>query len=172
MHHSLRVLRTLSSLPGKRRLAPLEEVRTRTRVWVDDIDSNLHMTNSRYMQIMDLGRVAWMVRTGLMREAIRVHRARPMMGSVALRFKYELEPFRRFEVVTQLRGWDEKWFYVEQRFEVEQRARAVAMVKLIFRGPEANIAPADMVAGLDAELAEHMPWAEPELGAWIKEQRF
>jgi hypothetical protein len=38
-------------------------------------------------------------------------------------------------------GWDEKWFYIEQRFERKNRTIAVGLVKALFRGDHRNITP-------------------------------
>ena len=35
------------------------------RVWPTDLDINLHMTNSRYLAMMDMARINMMLRTGL-----------------------------------------------------------------------------------------------------------
>ena len=37
-----------------------------TRVWLNDIDINLHMNNGRYMTVCDLNRVDLFIRTGLL----------------------------------------------------------------------------------------------------------
>ncbi len=40
--------------------------RLTTRVWLNDIDVNLHMNNGRYMTVCDLNRVDLFIRTGLL----------------------------------------------------------------------------------------------------------
>ena len=35
------------------------------RVWPTDLDMNVHMNNGRYLQIMDVARAEWMMRTGV-----------------------------------------------------------------------------------------------------------
>ena len=56
----------------------LEESVVRFRVWPNDLDTNLHMNNGRYLTLMDLGRLDLLLRNGSVR-----HRAREQMVSGA-----------------------------------------------------------------------------------------
>jgi hypothetical protein len=52
----LRLWYTLATGLARPRLGVLDECRVALRVWPNDLDSNLHMNNSRYLLAMDLGR--------------------------------------------------------------------------------------------------------------------
>ena len=39
----------------------------RQRVWLDELDINVHMNNAKYLAVMDLGRTDWIVRSGAWR---------------------------------------------------------------------------------------------------------
>jgi acyl-CoA thioesterase FadM len=106
----------------------------RLRVWPNDLDSNLHMNNSRHLLAMDVGRWDLVVRTGLWRELWR-RRWFPVVGSATLRFRGSLDPFQRYRLATRLVAWDEKWCFLERRFERDGRLHAVGHVKALFRGP-------------------------------------
>ena len=134
----LRLWWTLASGLAKPRVALLDESRVRLRVWPNDIDSNLHMNNSRYLLAMDLGRWDYAARSGVLGAALR-RRFFPVVGSATLSFRRSLGPFERFELATRLVGWDEKWWWFEQHFEVEGRVHAVGRVKALFRGPQGNV---------------------------------
>lgn len=136
-------------LRGRRRarIDLFEEARLELRVWPTDLDLNLHLTNSRYLSMMDLGRTDLLVRAGALGLLLR-RRWQPLVGSAVLRFRRPLSPFRRFSLVTRLLCWDEKWFYLEQRFESDQGVMAVGLVKGLFRGPRGNVAPAELLAAL------------------------
>ncbi|WP_428607855.1 thioesterase family protein [Sedimenticola sp.] len=121
----------------------------RMRVLPTDLDINLHLTNSRYLALMDLGRIELMLRTGLMRKALK-RRWLPVVAFSNVRFRREINPFQRFTLHTRLLGWDEKWFYMEQRFETKRGVAAVGIVKGLFRGPSGNIPTQQLVA-----LADH-----------------
>ena len=43
-------------------------------------------------------------------------------------------------------AWDEKWWWFEQRFEVDGTVYAVGRVKVLFRGPQGNVPTATLLA--------------------------
>jgi acyl-CoA thioesterase FadM len=96
---------------------------------------------------MDLGRWDYGVRTGVIQQALR-RRWFPVAGSVMLRFRRSLDPFQRFELRTRVVGWDEKWWWFEQRFEVDGRLHALGRVKALFRGPEGSVSTAAVLAAI------------------------
>jgi acyl-CoA thioesterase FadM len=117
---------------------PLETARLGFRVLPTDLDFNLHMNNARYLSLMDLGRVDLLNRLGLLRLAFR-GRWFPVLGAVSVRFHRPLTLWDRFELSTRVTGWDEKWIYLEQRFEREGKPVATGQVKGLVRGPEGSI---------------------------------
>jgi acyl-CoA thioesterase FadM len=129
------------------RLTPLGESVIRFRVWPNDLDINLHMNNGRYLTIMDLGRLDLMFRTGLGRVIVK-RRWRPMVGTAVIRYRRALAPFERYELKTRIVSWDEKWFWLEQRFERDGGVIAVGVLKGLFRDQVGNVASADVLAML------------------------
>ena len=91
---------------------------------------------------MDLGRLDLLIRTDLAK-ALFKHRWHPLVGAATIRYKQSLLPFQTYKLRTKVIGWDEKWFYIEQRFERKNRTIAVAIVKAVFRGSRKNISPED-----------------------------
>lgn len=106
--------------------------RVRLRVYPNDLDSNFHMNNGRYMTVMDLGRLNLILRTGLWRLVMK-HKYAPVLGSAQMRFRLPLNPFQLFDLETRVLCWDEKWIYMEQRFLIVHgpKAGAVAAIGLI-----------------------------------------
>jgi acyl-CoA thioesterase FadM len=146
----------------------LDESAIRLRVWPNDLDANLHMNNSRYLLAMDVGRWELVIRTGLWRELLR-RRWFPVVGSATLRFRRPLDPFQRYRLVTRLVAWDEKWCFLEQRFERGGHAHAVGRVKALFRGPQGHVSSAALLAaaGYPEAAARRVPdairrWQEAE----------
>lgn len=103
-----------------------------------DLDFNLHVNNARYLSFMDLGRTDLLLRVGMARVAYR-ERWRPVVGNINIRFRRSLLPFRHFTLQTRLLGWDEKWIYLEQRFESARGVHAVAMVQGVFVGRDGSV---------------------------------
>ncbi len=146
------------------RIAPLEESVLNLRVCPNDLDFNLHMNNGRFLAVMDLGRLDLLIRTGLAPTLLR-HRWQPLAGAVNIRYKMSLLPFQRYRLRTRLLGWDEKWFYIEQRFERKNRTIAVALVKSLFRGDQRNLPPAEVLRHVNADL--NTPDLPDQIKKWL-----
>ena len=109
----------------------LDETRIRLRVLPNDLDTNIHMNNGRYLTIMDLGRMDLTIRSGLWR-AMRDNKWYPVVGSAKMTFRRPLDPFQAYELTTQVIGWDDKWIYMEQHFLVGERVHARGVLKALF----------------------------------------
>jgi acyl-CoA thioesterase FadM len=116
----------------------------RLRAWPTDLDINLHLTNSRYLAMMDLGRIELLSRSGMLKQILK-RRWLPVVSMANVRYRRQINPFQRFTLHTRLLGWDEKWFYLEQRFETDAGIVAVGIVKGLFRGPEGNVPTAALL---------------------------
>jgi acyl-CoA thioesterase FadM len=119
----------------------------RFRVWPNDLDTNLHMNNGRYLTLMDLGRVDLMIRTGFFKTILR-EKWMPVIAGVSMVYRRSLAPFERFTLQTRLVGWDDRWVYMEQTFlNAKGELAARGQVKAAFlkkgeRVPSAAIAEA------------------------------
>lgn len=131
MNLYLRLLWLLLRLRSVPRRGLFEESRIAFCVWPNDCDLNLHMNNGRYLTFMDLGRVHLTAQSGLLREAWR-RRWMPVLAAAEITFIRSLKPFQRFDLVTRLLTWDEKYIYLEQGFENGGRLCAQAYVKGVF----------------------------------------
>ncbi len=121
------------------------------RVWPNDCDINLHMNNGRYLTIMDLGRVHLVAQAGLMREVLR-RRWMPVLAAAEITYIRSLAPFHRFELITRIVTWDDKYVYMEQTFERDGKLCAHAFVKGLFlcRGERVPNAEIVKTIGFDA----------------------
>lgn len=98
---------------------------SRFRVLPHDLDAFGHMNNGRYLQIMDVARVEWMLQTQVI-AAIRKNRWAPILGGGVIRYRHSLRLLQLYRVRTRLLGWDERWFYLEHSFK-DGRGRCVAV---------------------------------------------
>ena len=145
MNLLLRLITTLLGARRRSRLGPLDESVISLRVLPTDLDANMHMNNGRYLSIMDLGRFDLTVRNGLLGATLR-RGWRPVVGSVVIRFRRSLDPFQRYALRTRAICWDEKWIYLEQRFEREGELAAIGLVKALFLGKSGPVATRDVFA--------------------------
>ncbi|BFM18160.1 hypothetical protein R50073_43430 [Maricurvus nonylphenolicus] len=85
------------------------------RTWPFDCDFNLHLTNSRFIALIDVCRFDFFMGTGL-RLGILKNRYKVIVNSLEITFIKEIPPLRKFSVQTKFMGWDKKYFYFESRF--------------------------------------------------------
>lgn len=104
----------------------------RMRVLPNDLDFNMHMNNSRYQTVMDLGRVDFIFRTGLYQEMKKI-KAMPVLSTAKMRYRIPLAPFQQYDLETRMVCWDDKWLYIEHRFIIAkgERAGVIAAIGLV-----------------------------------------
>lgn len=139
-----------------------EEGRFSLRCWPNDLDTNLHMNNGRYLTVMDLGRLDLILRTGLW-TAMRRRKWYPVVGSAKITFRRSLNAFEAFDLTTQVIGWDDKWLYIEHRMERDGKLMAQAFVKGLFLGPDGKVPMAELVAAIGH--GHGSPGLDPEVVA-------
>ena len=165
MNLYLRLFLLLLKLIGLPRKGVFEESRVTFRVLPTDCDINLHMNNGRYLSFMDLGRVHLVAQMGLARIIIR-KRWRAALGAAEINFIRAIKPFQKFDLVTRLVTWDDKWAYMEQRFEVDGVLCAHSFVKGLFLDSRGRVESSTVVAELGHTGA---PPAMPrELEIWAE----
>ena len=145
---------TVAMLKGmfRRCIGALEESTLRFTVWPTDCDLNFHLNAGRFISLMDVARMEFIARTGLLRKLLQ-KRWRPIMGGIVVRYRREIRPFERFTIRTRVLGWDEKWFYLEHIVEKEGVFCASGTVRTLVRSASANIAPPDVLALVGESLA-------------------
>ena len=125
------------------------------RVGLTDIDLNLHLNNARYLKYMDLSRLEHMLATGLLWRMIRA-RCNSVVANTEISYIRELRTWQKFSASARIVGWDEKYFYYEQRFESEGRLCTHAFIRLasLHGGKSIPVAQVMDRMGLDAVSPE------------------
>jgi acyl-CoA thioesterase FadM len=121
--------------------------RVAMRVLPNDLDLNLHLNNGRYLTIMDLGRIDFILRSGLLRSFLK-NKWMPLIGGTLIRYRFSLRPFEKFDVVTKVVGWDDKWFYFEQKLETGAGAAAIALAKGLVQEGSRTVNPAEVLRAI------------------------
>jgi acyl-CoA thioesterase FadM len=165
MNLYLRLLLLLFRLIGLPRKALFEPSRVGFRVLPTDCDVNLHMNNGRYLSFMDLGRLHLVAQIGLLGIILR-KRWGAALGAAEINFIRPLAPFQRFELVTRLVTWDEKYAYIEQRFESREELCAHAFVKGLFVDRGGKVGSSEVAAELGHTGAP--PPMPEELRIWAE----
>ena len=127
------------------------------------------MNNGRYLTMMDLGRFALIARAGYVPILAR-KRWYPLVTGVMIRFRRGLRVGTRYDLTTRLVCWDERTFFLEQRFTQNGETCAEAWVKSRFMGPGGALPSAELVrAGGLEETSPPFPegilsWQAAEAG--------
>ncbi|MES2728879.1 MAG: thioesterase family protein [Pseudomonadota bacterium] len=131
--------------------------RIRLHVWPNDLDTNFHLNNGRYLTIMDLGRFDLLLRSGLW-AMVRRAKAVPILASAQIRYRFPLDAFDPFYLESQVMGWDAKWIYIVQHFIAASgvnkgKVAAVGLVKAAFFDParKSTIPTAEIMQNLGEE---------------------
>ncbi|XP_062843854.1 protein THEM6-like [Trichomycterus rosablanca] len=95
------------------------------QVLLHDIDM-CHMNNARYLRECDFARISLYARNGVLK-ATRALGANLVVGASTVRYRRPLCIGETFELRTRIVTWDEKAFYLEQRF-VSRKDGIVAAV--------------------------------------------
>lgn len=143
----------------------LDESRLTFRVLPNDCDVNLHMNNGRYLSFMDLGRVHLIAQVGLLR-TVFARRWQPVLAAAEINFIRSLTPLQKFDLVSRVVAWDDKYVYMEQLFETGGALCAHAFVKGLFLGREGRVSNAEVVALAGYEGAP--PQMPEELRLWAE----
>lgn len=144
MNLLIRLFWLIATARFRNRIELLDECRLDLRVLPTDIDANLHLTNARYLSMMDLGRVELILQMGVFKTLLK-RGWLPVVANVNIQFKRQIKPFRRFEIITRIIGWDEKWLFLEQRFETEKGTAAIGVIKSLFRSKKGNIPTSEIL---------------------------
>ena len=96
-----------------------------------DCDINLHMTNSRYLSFMDLGRLYLSAQLGVAKLFYK-EKWSGVINAIELTFIRPIKPFQKFKLVTRIIAWDEKYYYFEQKFIARRTLCAIALVRGVF----------------------------------------
>jgi len=119
------------------RIEPFESEVLELRVWPNDVDFNLHLNNSRFLSVMDYGRVHLLARGGILKLILKARWA-PVVGAVWITYRRSLPIWASYELTTRLACWDDRWFYFEQIFTGKEGLAATGWVKGALLKPAGN----------------------------------
>ena len=133
-----------------------------SRVWPRYVDVNVHMNYGAYLEVAELARVDWFVRTGVL-AAWLPRRWQPVVGSLSVEYRRELRPLVAFDVHTRVTGWDRKAVVIEQRFTTGggRTEHATLRLNVVVRGPDGVVGRDALAPTLDHVLPRQSRPTEP-----------
>lgn len=163
MNLYLRLLHLVLLGRRRSRVPVLGPVRTPFRVWPTDLDLLRHVNNGTYLTIMDIGRLDLLARAGVS-PRLRAQGWYPVVVAETITFKRSLRLFERFDIVTEVVGWDERSMFLQQDFYRGSTLVASGLIRGRFLGRDgARITPQQVLA-LSGEPVEPR-----ELPSWVVE---
>ncbi len=101
------------------------------RALPSDCDINFHVTNSRYPAFMDLARTYMLAEMGLLRRFLKL-KWMPIINAAEFTYIRDIKPLDKFDIESRVVGWDEKYFYIEQRFVSDKALHCIVHVRGVF----------------------------------------
>ena len=160
MYPLIRLYKTLYTARSRSPLKVDEASILPMRVWPGDIDMFMEMNNGRQLTMMDLGRMDYAARTGLLRE-IRQRRWGLVVAGISIRYRKRLHLLNHYTLHTKLLGYDEKWFYFHQRMRNGEITYSSALIRTGVTS-HSGIVPSKEVLGAMGSG----DW-RPELPEWV-----
>lgn len=131
------------------------------RVLPLDVDINAHLTNSRYLALMDLARTKMMSDSGVFKKVLK-QKWLPVVSSTEITFIKDVRPWQKCTIESKIVCWDEKYFYMEQRFVSGDTIHAIAHLRGLFVHKRKPVASQKLM-----ELAGETDITSPEPPAHI-----
>jgi acyl-CoA thioesterase FadM len=126
------------------------------------------MSGGRYFDFMDLARVDQVARLGVL-DLMGKDKLSINIGGQLLRYRKPMKVFTRFTVSTKIVYWDDRFFYVEQKFEQDGIIKTEGLVQGCFRSKLGVVPPVELLERANLKI-DRPPL--PELVKWFLNQNF
>lgn len=135
----------------------LDKVTKRYRVLPQHIDFNMHINNAKYLEFFERARWDHSVQTGTFNQLLK-QGFNFIVAGIDVGYIRELKLFQAFDIETHYVGWDDKYFYLEQRCTVDGKIHSYALVKAVYLKKGRPVAPNDVCRALGEDTTgNHMP---------------
>jgi acyl-CoA thioesterase FadM len=108
-----------------------ETTKLSMRVMPMDLDFLFHVNNGVYFSYLDHGRMDMIFRNGIF-EVCRKNGWYGVVASESMKFYKSLKLFNKFEIQTTGKGFDNKYFFVQQKIIFQNKIMASALIKIRF----------------------------------------
>lgn len=130
------------------------------RVGLRHIDLNLHINNAKYLMFLEKARWDHAIQTNTFNPLLK-NKLNFIVAGVEVGYIREIRLFKQFNVETTYLGWDEKYFYLEQKCVADGKLCNYSLIKAVFVQKGKVISPENVMAIIPVEqrpqqLPEHM----------------
>jgi len=138
----------------------LDTARRSFRVGLRHIDFNLHINNAKYLMFLEKARWDHSIKTNTFNLMLK-NKINFIIAGVEVGYIREVRLFSKFEVETRYLGWDEKYFYIEQKIFSKGKLCNSSLVKAVFVQKGKVVAPDKAIDLLPiskrpSQLPEHL----------------
>lgn len=109
---------------------PLDIFISNFRVLPSDCDLNFHITSSRYPAFIEAASIHQMGQMGIFGKMLK-RGCFPINANYDVTYIRPIKPFEKFRIVSRIVTWDNKYLYMEHRFEVDGELRAFGMARAV-----------------------------------------
>jgi len=130
------------------------------RVGFRHIDFNLHINNAKYLMFLEKARWDHSIQTDTFNLLLK-NKLNFIVAGVEVGYIREIRLFKKFDVETTYLGWDEKYFYLEQKCVADGKLCNYSLVKAVFTQKGKVVSPSEVMDIIPVEqrpqqLPEHM----------------
>ena len=121
-----------------------------SRVYPGDLDIFCHKNNIKYVGRCEYGRMC-LIRDCGIAQYVRKENIHVGFSQVSLKFRRELKAFQTFTVESKIVGWDERSFYLEQKFlsgDNFVHCHSYSVLKLSSRGKASKTTPVEILSNV------------------------
>ena len=141
----------------KKQANPMGPIYSHFRVWPSDLDVLGHMTNSRYFNLMDAARTDLIFRAGFVSK-LKERGWYPIVVEESMHFRRALLPFVKFQIKTEITGYDDRHIILRQTFLKQGKVVALGVVRARFMGPnKQKVTPAELIGLVENREIPELP---------------
>ncbi len=128
MYPYFRLVKLFTKNKSKRKLDIGEKGILKMKVGLVDIDPFMELNNGRHLTIMDFGRFDLAIRSGLIKVIKRKSWGLVVAGA-SVRYRHRLKLWQKYELHSQIVGYDDKWFYFHQKTIKDGKIHSAALIR-------------------------------------------
>jgi len=147
-----------------------DKTRISMRVLPNDLDLMFHVNNGIYFSYMDFGRWDAIFRLGIF-DKIRKAGWYFVVASETMKFKKSLKLWDKFELETHIKGYDDRYFFIHQKFFLKGELVATGLVKVRFVKHSGGTVPTADVLSL-LEFAQYEDVKELAQDLYVLESKY
>lgn len=157
MHMILRTILAFLRKPFLKKASFSDRTIISLRVLPTDLDILWHVNNGVYFSFMDFGRWDAVFRNGSYDQCNK-NGWYAVVASETIKFKKSLKLWDKFELETEIKGYDEKYFFIQQKFLKKGELMAVGLVKIRFlKKKGGGVSPNEVLEALGDHNLDESP---------------